>query len=916
MTRTGKFLAGLILAGMAAGGLPARGDEAIKPQGTGPAYEQVGKVAVMHAGRVKPLDTVAREEVKQVYSRETITLRDPREEVEKLLDPEGFNKPGGTAWTVEKWAPVSAFLGWTVRPEFWDDQPFILVDYLPLRRLIVAGPLAARLKAIADKPGTSADDKSGLEKLAGNGDLDAATLMGFVRSSKLPVEDRRSIAELAVKLTEEHKWLTPHELDEATVTVKGVASPFMRWAREMSEQQRKFHDNPLSVERPSEIEKRAVDVAQRLMAYQAYSGDRFQTTGLILILPRPSDAKYLAFTASTIAEARAKTSAEELPLMKLDALKAVATYWDFIPREEHKTPTEDAAADARFTAWLRDSSTWVPLKVLLKSKPEELIEAGYPEGPVKAFFGAYHELEQAETRSPGQMSEATAKGFLTAARNLGEAVSIEYPTVAAIERETYFNATNPFWKAPFAYGAGLVLLVLGLAFGSTTLKASGVGKFGRGIYWLGMLGLLGGIGLEILGFYFRIRITGWAPVTNMYETVIWVSLVGAVLSVVFELIYKRVYFAMAGSALALLGTITAANVPLLDPSIKSLQPVLRSNLWLTIHVLTEVSSYAAFGLAWMLGMIATAFYLTATYRRTPQLGELALPLIPGLPLATVGGAGVAASYGMFGPEWTTGDFLFYVFSVMGLLGGMISLAAVLAMTGEVIARVKFRKESQALANSEESAWEEIDTARNRSSLAASSAASSENRGGVATLARPTVAEIRARASSSKVKLDARGMAMQRTAATVKPLSNFIYRTMQVGVLLIAAGTILGGVWADYSWGRFWGWDAKEVWALITLLVYLIPLHGRFAGWVNTFGLVFASVFCYLSVVMAWYGVNFVLGVGLHSYGFVEGGSQGAMSVIIAGILAFPVGAAWRRQLGYRPMFVEHSALASSVEPSA
>ena len=98
--------------------------------------------------------------------------------------------------------------------------------------------------------------------------------------------------------------------------------------------------------------------------------------------------------------------------------------------------------------------------------------------------------------------------------------------------------------------------------------------------------------------------------------------------------------------------------------------------------------------------------------------------------------------------------------------------------------------------------------------------------------------------------------------------------MQVGVLLIAAGTILGGVWADYSWGRFWGWDPKEVWALITLLVYLIPLHGRFAGWVNTFGLVVASVVCFLSVVMAWYGVNFVLGVGLHSYGFAEGGSQG------------------------------------------
>src|SRR4029079_9426275 len=163
-------------------------------------------------------------------------------------------------------------------------------------------------------------------------------------------------------------------------------------------------------------------------------------------------------------------------------------------------------------------------------------------------------------------------------------------------------------------------------------------------------------------------------------------------------------------------------------------------------------------------------------------------------------------------------------------------------------------------------------------------------------------EMRARAAQYRPKLDARGVAMQRTAATVKPLSNFIYRTMQVGVLLIAAGTILGGVWADYSWGRFWGWDPKEVWALITLLVYLIPLHGRFAGLGNTFGLVMASVVCFLSVVMAWYGVNFILGVGLHSYGFVDGGSQGMMSVIITAVLAIPVAGWWRSHLGYRTLF--------------
>ena len=177
----------------------------------------------------------------------------------------------------------------------------------------------------------------------------------------------------------------------------------------------------------------------------------------------------------------------------------------------------------------------------------------------------------------------------------------------------------------------------------------------------------------------------------MYETVIWVALVAAVLSFIFELIFRRTYSALAGSAVALLGTITAVNVPLLDPSIKGLQPVLRSNFWLTIHVLTEVSSYAAFGVAWALGLIAMVYYLTATYRRSPRLAELALPLVPGIPLLATGGFGVAASYGAFGTQWATGDLLFYIFAMMGEIGVMISLGAILGLVGELVDRLRFRE---------------------------------------------------------------------------------------------------------------------------------------------------------------------------------------------------------------------------------
>jgi len=116
------------------------------------------------------------------------------------------------------------------------------------------------------------------------------------------------------------------------------------------------------------------------------------------------------------------------------------------------------------------------------------------------------------------------------------------------------------------------------------------------------------------------------------------------------------------------------------------------------------------------------------------------------------------------------------------------------------------------------------------------------------------------------------------------LYNYLYRALQIGVLLLAVGTILGAIWANYSWGRFWDWDPKETWALIALLGYIALLHGRIAGWWKGFGLAVGSIFGFMLVVMAWYGVNFVLGEGLHSYGFGTGGLQYAITYVIAEVL--------------------------------
>lgn len=290
-----------------------------------------------------------------------------------------------------------------------------------------------------------------------------------------------------------------------------------------------------------------------------------------------------------------------------------------------------------------------------------------------------------------------------------------------IALETVYQKSHPIRWAWICYGiGGLVLLTMGMR---------RTGGYVAAWFFVG-LGFL----LQLAGFAARIAIAGRPPVTNMYESIIWVAFGTIFFALIFEGIYRSRYFLLGAIPVAVVSLILADTQPLALPrAINPLVPVLRDNFWLTTHVLTITLSYAAFALALGIGHIAL---------------------------------------------------------------------------GQVIAK---RKPSPALYN-------------------------------------------------------------------------YLYRTLQVGVLLLAIGTILGGVWANYSWGRFWDWDPKETWALITLLGYLLILHGRIAGSWGGFGLAVGSVLAFQCVLMAWYGVNFVLGVGLHSYGFGSGGFGYALMFVIAEVL--------------------------------
>ena len=316
-----------------------------------------------------------------------------------------------------------------------------------------------------------------------------------------------------------------------------------------------------------------------------------------------------------------------------------------------------------------------------------------------------------------------------------------YPNEATLKREVHVHHFHPFSKAWLLYILAFVVMLLAGRSQKSEVRSQKEENFTHysllithySLYWTSIGIFTAGILIQGYGFMLRMQISGRPPVTNMYESVVWVGFGIAAIALLFELTTRARYYLLAAAPLSVVCLVLADRLPaVLDARIEPLVPVLRDNFWLSVHVPTITLSYASFALALALGHGAMGYYLFA-----PQAKE-----------------------------------------------------------------------------------------------------------------------------------------------SINYLSRLNYRVLQLGVLLLTTGIILGGIWAHFSWGRFWGWDPKETWALIALLCYLAPLHGRLVGWIGNFGINVASIVSFNAVLMAWYGVNFVLGTGLHSYGFSTGGSE----LIIVGIV--------------------------------
>jgi len=106
---------------------------------------------------------------------------------------------------------------------------------------------------------------------------------------------------------------------------------------------------------------------------------------------------------------------------------------------------------------------------------------------------------------------------------------------------------------------------------------------------------------------------------------------------------------------------------------------------------------------------------------------------------------------------------------------------------------------------------------------------------------------------------------QRMDLNIKELTIIVEQAITIGLVMLTIGNFLGGMWANESWGRYWGWDPKETWALISIMIYAFVLHARLVpGLQGRWTFNFLAVICFTSILMTYFGVNFYL-AGLHSY---------------------------------------------------
>jgi len=289
-----------------------------------------------------------------------------------------------------------------------------------------------------------------------------------------------------------------------------------------------------------------------------------------------------------------------------------------------------------------------------------------------------------------------------------DAATLRPDLMSRAQHEWIFNGAQPFYAGMVVYVVALLVL-----FGSWLWRPELLRPIAFGL-------IVGGAVVHTAGLISRTLLQGYAPVTNLYSSAVFVGYVAVVLAIVLERIYRQGFGILVGSAAGFASLLVAHHLTGNGDTMEMMRAVLDSNFWLSTHVLT----------------------ITIGYGGTYFAGFLAI-----------------------------------VWVIWRFFGGT-------------------------------------------------------------------------------------------SPGVSKTLSGMTYGVVCFALFFSFLGTVLGGIWADQSWGRFWGWDPKENGALLIVLWNAIILHARWGGYARDRGIMAMAIFGNVITSLSWFGAN-MLGVGLHSYGFMD-----------------------------------------------
>lgn len=879
------------------------------------------RVPVLDSGRIMPLDTFARGQVKKICGviNPRIGLAGALSKAETASLLPGDTQQILAVDRLREFTASELLFSWLAETDKWEYIPFLLADDDALRTELLEVPLfgehGQRLKYVSPRQVAGAKkfqqtldelnrkeekspEPSGRDKKAR--DLfEAYTLYRQLTFNPAqPADGRGSSTESIIAIA--RAWIPLEEelMRSPMAQQKDVGDLVARTAESMrklvaplmqgGDPNRELKDlEPLvaGIERSSnDLAARVTDLAQR--AGQGRGN-----------LP---DAQ------AQLLQARQRTMAVRTAEV---ARLATLAHWSLYDSGEsiRLVPTlEPSALEA--DRYRSDIQPWISLQTLQGGSAELLHR--YPQDLVEKVRAALREATTAyrDRGAPNRSDSfaAAMERFTAAVRQLGEAIEPQrqklpirerdesilaataYPPAGATGAEVLYNRLDPFFWSWALSLAAVVCLAVSLV----VLR--------KPAFWLGIGVLLTAHTFILIGFGLRTYITHWAPVTNMFETIVFVALCVALLTVWLTLLPLLRSGGSAGwrstalpgtweateldeeqLALCPRGAWQAANWSLLLPRVALmgyvvyLTGILQSQrpgegyrmitLLPRVDIGSSIPTLSAL-LIWAAGLFVVAvmvWYL-------PRLIPAALVTLPAAAYA-LARQGVAHRFDQV-----------YQRRTVALVGAAVAMgAAVLAYYAP------FPKDIRPLmAVLRSNVWLAIHVLTITAGYGA--AALAWGLGNIA-LGYYLFGRYRTTAESPATDDDEEGADEgQPRPSTDRPrppqacatLARLNYKIIQVAVLLLLVGTILGGMWADVSWGRFWGWDPKEVWALISLLIYMIILHARKAGWSGDFSLTLGSVLGFTAIIWAWYGVNFLMPGGKHSYGEGGGGQWAVVGAIV------------------------------------